>query len=178
MSPREQYCCTVLLQSQGHHTIDRLQERGVERAREGYRQSDEHWICFKGNVGDTSETGGAHMGISKRILNGTELSRDSVFGGAAAAELDCNCCNVMKNVAMSWTLFYCFVCCCQSTQRLRVFARSCIPLCIMLPQVQPEQSVKMKKVPPPPHQPPPPCKGKGNNTKHSSIYPKQLQQQQ
>ena len=157
MSPREQYCCTVLLQSQGHHTIDRLQERGVERAREGYRQSDEHWICFKGNVGDTSETGRAHMVSAecKRILNGTELSRDSVFGGAEAAELDCNCCNVMKNVAMSWTLFYCFVCCCccQSTQRLRVFARSCIPLCIMLPQVQPEQSVKMKKVPPPPPAP-------------------------
>ena len=107
------------------------------------------------------------MGISERILNGIELSRDSVFGGAEAAELDCNCCNVMKNVAMSWTSFYCFVCCCccQSTQR--VFARSCIPLCIMLPQVQPEQSVKMKKEAPP--QPLPPGKGRGNSTKHSSI---------
>ena len=40
-------------QSQGHHTIDRLEERGVERGsarrsslkrtREGHRPSDEHW---------------------------------------------------------------------------------------------------------------------------------------
>ena len=57
-------------QSQGHHAIDRLEERGVERGsarrsslkeREGHRQSDEHWNCFKGNVGETSERrGGAH----------------------------------------------------------------------------------------------------------------------
>ena len=51
-------------QSQGHHTIDRLEERGVERrsarrsslnlkGREGgHRQSDEHGNRFKGNVGD------------------------------------------------------------------------------------------------------------------------------
>ena len=47
-------------QSRGHHTIDRLEERGVERGsarrssfertREGHRQSDEHW----------SWDGGAH----------------------------------------------------------------------------------------------------------------------
>ena len=56
----------------------RLEERGVgrgsvgqtiflERAREGHRQSDEHWNRFKGNVGETYETGGAHMGFSERI---------------------------------------------------------------------------------------------------------------
>ena len=65
-------------QSQGHHTIDRLEERGVERGNarrsslkgrdEGHRQSDEHWKRFKGNVGETSEGwGGAHMGFSERI---------------------------------------------------------------------------------------------------------------
>ena len=67
-------------QSQGHHTIDRLEERGVERGsarltiflwkdeREGHRQSDEHWNRFKGNAGETSERrGGAHMGFSERI---------------------------------------------------------------------------------------------------------------
>ena len=53
-------------QSQPHHTIDRLEERGVERGsarrssvlkrtREGHRQSDEHWNRFKGNVGETSD---------------------------------------------------------------------------------------------------------------------------
>ena len=45
-------------QSQGHHTIDHLVERGVERrsvrrsslkGRECHRQSDEHWNRFKGN---------------------------------------------------------------------------------------------------------------------------------
>ena len=65
-------------QSQGHHTIDRLEERGVERGsarrssfertREGLRQSDEHWNRFKGNAGETSERrGGARMGFSERI---------------------------------------------------------------------------------------------------------------
>ena len=52
-------------QSQGHHITDHLQERRVERGsagrpslkrtREGHRQSDEHWNCFKGNGGKTSE---------------------------------------------------------------------------------------------------------------------------
>ena len=73
-------------QSQGHHTVDRLEERGVkrleevldvmiflERTREGHRQSDEHWNRLKGNGGETSERrDGAHMGFSERrdtILN-------------------------------------------------------------------------------------------------------------
>ena len=66
-------------QSQGHHTIDRLEERGVERGgagrssfertREGHRQSDEHWNRFKGNVGETSERrGGAHMGFPSAYI--------------------------------------------------------------------------------------------------------------
>ena len=53
-------------QSQGHHTVDRLEERGVERGsarrsslkgreRESHRQSDKHWNRFKDNVGGTSE---------------------------------------------------------------------------------------------------------------------------
>ena len=65
-------------QSQGYHTIDRPEERGAERGsarrsslkrtREGHRQSDEHWNCFKGNVGEPSERrGGTHMGFSERI---------------------------------------------------------------------------------------------------------------
>ena len=44
-----------------------------KRTRDGHRQSDEHWYCFKGNVGKTSERrGGAHMEFSERtdsILN-------------------------------------------------------------------------------------------------------------
>ena len=58
-------------QSQGHRTIDCLEERGVERGsarrsslkrtREGHRQSDEHWNRFKRNVEETSgRRGGAH----------------------------------------------------------------------------------------------------------------------
>ena len=40
----------------------------LERTREGHRQSDEHWNCFKGNIRETSERqGGAHMGFSKCI---------------------------------------------------------------------------------------------------------------
>ena len=40
----------------------------LERTREGHRQSDEHWNCFKGNVGETSERRGeAHTGFSRRI---------------------------------------------------------------------------------------------------------------
>ena len=52
-------------QSQGHHAIDRLEERGVEmrkssaifleRTREGHRQPDQHWNRFKGNVREMSE---------------------------------------------------------------------------------------------------------------------------
>ena len=57
-------------QSQGHHTIDHLEERGVERGstqqsplkgQVGYCQSDEHWSHFIDNVGETFERqGGAH----------------------------------------------------------------------------------------------------------------------
>ena len=60
-------------QSQGHHTIDRLEERGVERgsARRSSlkgRQSDEHWNRFNGNFGETSERRSAvHMGFSEPI---------------------------------------------------------------------------------------------------------------
>ena len=49
----------------------------LQMIREGHRQSDEHWNCFKGNSGDISERQGrAHMGFSKRIdtiLNRTTL---------------------------------------------------------------------------------------------------------
>ena len=65
-------------QSQGHHTIDHLEERGVERGsarrsslkgmRAGHHQSDEHWNFFKGDSGETSDRwDGAHMGFSERI---------------------------------------------------------------------------------------------------------------
>ena len=62
-------------QSQGHHTIDRLEERGVdmqtfflERTRKGHGQSGEHWNLFKGDTRETSERrDGAHMGFSERI---------------------------------------------------------------------------------------------------------------
>ena len=52
-------------QSQGHHTTDRPEERGVERGsarRSSWKgRSDEHWNRFKGNIGETSERrGGAH----------------------------------------------------------------------------------------------------------------------
>ena len=29
----------------------------LEKTREGYHQSDEHWDCFKGSIGETSEMG-------------------------------------------------------------------------------------------------------------------------
>ena len=65
--------------SQGHLTIDRLKQRRVERGcarrsslkgreRAIVSQSEVHWNCVKGNVGETSERRReAHMGISKRI---------------------------------------------------------------------------------------------------------------
>ena len=47
--------------------------------RAGHRESDEHWIGFKGDVGETSERcGGAHMDFFESmdtILNRTELTR-------------------------------------------------------------------------------------------------------
>ena len=70
-------------QNQGHHTIDRLEEKGVEKGsarrsalegtKEGQRDSNERLNCFKGNVGETSEIrGGAQKGSSERtdaVLN-------------------------------------------------------------------------------------------------------------
>ena len=57
------------------------------RTRKGHRQSDEHYNCFKGNMGQTSERrGGAYMGFSERIdtiLNRTELSRTAEQRGVA-----------------------------------------------------------------------------------------------
>ena len=64
-------------QSQGHHTIDRLEERGVERGsarRSSFKgqeraiimQSHERWNRFKGNCGETCERrSGAPMGFSE-----------------------------------------------------------------------------------------------------------------
>ena len=68
----------VRVQSQRHHTIDRLEERvmervsarrsSLERTREGHRQSDEHWDRFKGDNGNISEKrGAAHIGFSERV---------------------------------------------------------------------------------------------------------------
>ena len=66
-------------QSQGHHNNDRLEETGVERVnsrrsslkrrkRAIVNQTNIKTVCFKGNVGETSERrGGAHMGFSARI---------------------------------------------------------------------------------------------------------------
>ena len=52
-------------ESQGHHTNDRLEERGIEKrkrqtiflqkTREGHRQSNEYWNRLEDNVGETSE---------------------------------------------------------------------------------------------------------------------------
>ena len=49
----------------------------LERTRQDHRQLDKHWNRFKGNVGETSDKGGAHMGFSERkdtVLNYTELN--------------------------------------------------------------------------------------------------------
>ena len=54
----------------------------LERTREGHRQSDEHWNCFKGNVGETSERrDGMHIGFSEcrdTSLNQTELDNSGL----------------------------------------------------------------------------------------------------
>ena len=61
-------------QSQGHHNIDPLEERGVERGSarrsslkgRGHCESDEHWTRFRGDFVETSERrGGAHMDLSE-----------------------------------------------------------------------------------------------------------------
>ena len=77
-------------QSQGHHPIDHLQERGVERESDWWsflngweraivNQIHEHLNRSKGKVGETSERpDGVHTGFSKHIdtiLNWTELNR-------------------------------------------------------------------------------------------------------
>ena len=76
-------------QSQGHH-IDRMKERCMERGsarrsslerreRAVVMQSDEHWNCFKGNLGETSgRRDGAHMSFFEcveTIQNWTGLNR-------------------------------------------------------------------------------------------------------
>ena len=76
-------------QSQGHHTIDRLEERGVERgsARRSSLKGRERVIVSQTNIGTVSKAklgqllerrGGAQMGFSQRIdtiLNWTELMK-------------------------------------------------------------------------------------------------------
>ena len=76
---RETVHCHHQCNRQGHHTIDRLEETGVERGSAGrsslkgreraiVMQSDEHWNCFKVNFGETSERqNGARMGFSEGI---------------------------------------------------------------------------------------------------------------
>ena len=64
----------VRVQSQGHHTIDRLEERGVERGsarrsslKDERRPSSvhEHGNCFKGDVKDAPEKrNGTHNYVS------------------------------------------------------------------------------------------------------------------
>ena len=53
----------------------------LKRTRKGHHQSFEHWNCFKGNTGETSERQGeAHIDFSEHtdtILNRTELSSRS-----------------------------------------------------------------------------------------------------
>ena len=71
-------------QSQGHHTIDRLEARGMERGRarrsslkrrEGHRQSNEHSNRFKGYIRETSERrGGEHKIVCFSVRMDTILS--------------------------------------------------------------------------------------------------------
>ena len=59
----------VEAEQEGHHITDHLEERGVERGStrrsslKGRRQSDEHFNCFKGNDGGTSERQGGAYGL-------------------------------------------------------------------------------------------------------------------
>ena len=53
-------------QIQGQHSIDHLEEKGVERGSATRSSLKSDWNCFKGN--ETAERqGGAHMGFSERI---------------------------------------------------------------------------------------------------------------
>ena len=67
------------MENHGHHTIDRLEERGVgkgssrrsniQRTREKAIVNQTNiWNCFKINIGKTSERRrGAHMGFPERL---------------------------------------------------------------------------------------------------------------
>ena len=81
---------TTKQQSQGHHTIDRLEERGVKRGsawwsslklQKGHHQSDQYWHCFKDNMVKTPERqGGAHIGFPQHIdiiMNWTKLKKST-----------------------------------------------------------------------------------------------------
>ena len=69
-----------------HHRSPGVARRGngkpsmifFRRTRKGHRQSDQHWNCFKVNIGETPERlGGAHMGLPEcldTICNWTELN--------------------------------------------------------------------------------------------------------
>ena len=68
-------------QSRGHHAIDLVEERGVEKRKlwkiflqrtkgaiVNQTNTDKHGNCFEGNAGEASEKrGGAHMGFSELI---------------------------------------------------------------------------------------------------------------
>ena len=72
----------LLAQTQGRHTMDRLEERGVEntgragrsslkgRERTIAMQSDQHWICFERNTGwkeSETEWSAAHVGFPQSV---------------------------------------------------------------------------------------------------------------
>ena len=55
--------------------LDELPEKGEK----GSSQSDEQWNCFKGKVGETSESrSGAHMGFSDRKCINLKLELNRV----------------------------------------------------------------------------------------------------
>ena len=56
------------------HRKGKRQTIFLERTREGHRQSDEHWNCRKGNVGEMSEMSGAQDFPSKTIMVSVELA--------------------------------------------------------------------------------------------------------
>ena len=64
-----------------HHRSPGGERRSmISLERKGHRQSDQHWNCFKGNAGETSERrDGACMGFSELLgatLNWTKLTRE------------------------------------------------------------------------------------------------------
>ena len=49
-----------------HVKEEGLDDLPCKRTREGHRQPDKHWNCFRGKVRETSERrGGANMGFSE-----------------------------------------------------------------------------------------------------------------